>query len=305
MKLNFNDNFKSARRGFTLIELLFVVAIIAVLGSMAAGILAKAQKDAKVAATRSRITQIEAIMQTVSEDFEVRRLPFRNAQLVSQSGATTRTEVRNLRRRITAALIQAEFPGPLFDAASNVFITNPGIGTLTPTGTPPIDSTTPIFRDWLDNTYNSTFRNSLEGEVITAEMRYWQGLASNPLLDQPGEYLYLILQRIDIDGKSALETLGRNIVGNTDGDIFPEIVDGFGDSLHLRIVQVAATGDGGGRNEIWTDVPEAQINWKQSSLIGATSFKIPNGYQFLNPVIPRSINKIRFQVVSPNLEEIE
>ena len=127
----------------------------------------------------------------------------------------------------------------------------------------------------------------------------------NTFLDLPGEFLYLILQRIDIDGSSALESLGPNVVDNTDDDMFPEIVDAFGDSLQLRIVQVGATGDGGGKNEIWTDVPPSQLNWNLSSPIGTTSFKIPNGYQFLNPVIPRPANKIRFQVVSPTLEEIE
>ena len=305
MNTNFNNNLKSPRHGFTLTEMLFVVAILAVLGTMTAGILGKAQKDAQIAATRSRITQIEAIMQTVIEDFEVRRLPFRNAQLASQSGATKRTEVLNLRRRVVAAMLQAEFPSALFDVTNNVFIPNPEIGQLITT-TDPIGGATDDFQSWLDNAYSSTFTMALKTEVETAEMSYWQSFTGNAFLDQPGEFLYLILQRIDIDGSSALESLGPNVVVNTDGDMFPEIVDAFGDSMQLRIVQVQATSDSpASKNAIWTDVAPANINWEQSSPIGIANFKIPNGYQFLNPAIPRSLNKIRFQVVSPNLEEIE
>ena len=153
MKSNYNNNLKSHRHGFTLTEMLFVVAILAVLGTMTAGILGKAQNDAKIAATRSRITQIEAIMQTVTEDFEVRRLPFRNAQLAALSGASTRTEVLNLRRRVAAAILQAEFPGPAFDFTTNFFIANPEIGKLVPT-TAPIDARQPeSFQQWLDNNY--------------------------------------------------------------------------------------------------------------------------------------------------------
>ena len=146
MNSNFNDNLKSSRHGFTLMELLFVIAIIAVLGAMTAGILGKAQKDAKFAATRSRITQIEAIMQTVSEDFEVRRMPFRNAQLAGffPPSRGRRLQVQNLRRRIVAAMIQAEFPGPQLDGSPN-----PEIGKLAPNSNAPIDSQSlGNFRSW-------------------------------------------------------------------------------------------------------------------------------------------------------------
>ena len=302
MNLNFNNNSKTTRDGFTLIELLFVIAIIAVLGAMAAGILGKAKKDAQIAATRSRITQIEALMQTVSENFEVRRLPFRNADLAQVVSPRTRTVVSNVRRRIVAALMLAEFPLPLVDANGD-FIPNPELGQLAPSGAAPIDTFGINFREWAEQTHGAGLVSFLDN-LQTAETTYWASLIGNPDLAEPGEYLYLILQRINIDGISALEALGPNVVGNPDNDSIPDIVDAFGESMQLRIVQVAVTDTTLPGDDVWTDVAESQINWKLSTDIG-NGIEVPNGYQILNTVIPRSINKIRFQVVSPKLEEIE
>lgn len=229
---NFNDNLKPTRPGFTLVELLFVIAIIAVLGALATGILGKARADAQVAATRSRITQIEAIMQTVMEDFEVRRIPVRLTGNPIQ--------VRNNRRQIIAAMMLAEYPSADADkdTLGQLNVTIPGL-TISE----------------------------------TAEMLHWKSQTGNEDLDQPGEFLSLILSRIDIDGISALESLGPNVVGDPDGDGLLDIVDAFGDSMALRIFQEDASG-----------------------------LLMP-----LNPMTtpPPAINEIRFLVTSPNLEEID
>ena len=237
MTSNFNDNLKPTRPGFTLVELLFVIAIIAVLGALSAGILGKARKDAQISATQSRITQIEAIMQTVMEDFEVRRMPFRNSELPEN---LTLTAVRNLRRQIVAGMILAEYPS---DDASLGQWQLPG-----------------------DASFLSNRR--------TAEMLYWGSLTGADVPDQPGEFLHLILSRIDIDGISALESLGPNVVGDPDGDGLLDIVDAFGDSMALVAAQ-----DTGSR--LLTPLDPTAVP----------------------PSLP--INEIRFKAVSSTLEEIE
>jgi len=317
MNSNLHDNLKPIRSGFTLIELLFVVAIIAVLGSMAVGILGKAKKDAQVAATRARITQIEAIMQTVIEEQEVRRLPGNLADFVRGVPARERRgRARNLNRRVAAALLLAEFPVAMFDA-SGEFIPNEELGQLAPANS----SVNPVlgfnFRGWAENEFgNPAFVGFLDG-IRTAEMEFWRSQA-NPLLNTPGEYLYLILSRIDIDGISALESMGPSIIGDPDDDGVPDVVDAFGDSMQLRILQVAVVDTALPANDIWTDVADSELNWQlhdeqliangPDGLEGTSDdlfVNVPRGYQFLDPVIPRSLGQIRFQVVSPRLEEFE
>ena len=323
MNSNFHDNLKPTRSGFTLIELLFVIAIIAVLGAVAAGVLGKAKKDAQIAATQSRITQIEEIMQTVLEDQEVRRLPGNLADFAG-TGRGARTRARNLNRRIAAALMLAEFPVARVDE-NGEFMVNPELGQLAPASSPVNPDLGLNFRGWAQgvNGFDSTgqtFVEFLDG-TRTAEMAFWQSIASAGDLEfkEPGEYLFLILSRIDIDGISALESLGPNVVGDPDGDGHPDIVDAFGDSMQLRILQVAVDignppvvptlADG----DIWPDVADSEINWQQHNEFriadgsdGQGLFvNVPRGYQFLEPVIPRSLGKIRFQVVSPKLEEFE
>ena len=317
MNSNFHDNLKPTRSGFTLIELLFVIAILAVLASVAAGVLGKAKKDAQISATRSRITQIEAIMLTVMEEQEVRRLPGNLRPFVGSD----RVLAQNLNRRVAAALLLAEYPVAQV-AANGEFMANPDLGQLAPASSPVNPDLGLNFRGWAQDSNGQTFVEFLDG-TRTAEMAFWQSIASAGDLEfkEPGEYLFLILSRIDIDGISALESLGPNVVGDPDGDGHPDIVDAFGDSMQLRILQVAV--DIGNppvvpTDDIWPDVSDDQINWQQHTeeliavgpdgLAGTSDdlvVNVPQGYQFLDPVIPRSLGKIRFQVVSPRLEEFE
>jgi len=309
MNSNLHDNLKSKRSGFTLVEMLFVIAIIAVLASMAAGVLGQAKKDAQISATRARITQLEAIMQTVIEELEVRRLPGNVAEFVNGfSQDQRRARARNLNRRVAAALLLAEFPvaqiGPNGD-----FIPHTELGRLAPADAPVDPELGVNLRGWAVDVFggDSPFVEYLDN-TQTAEMAYWESVNDGDL-NEPGEYLFLILSRINIGGISALESLGSNssIVGDPDNDGRPDIVDAFGDSMQLRILQVAVTDTTFPVEDSWTDVPDSEINWQQHDEvdIGGLVVNVPRGYQFLNPVIPRSLGKIRFQIVSPNLEAFE
>ena len=51
--------------------------------------------------------------------------------------------------------------------------------------------------------------------------------------DLPGEYLYAILQRIDVDGVSGTDQLGNTYFGDTDRDGHLEVVDGWGQPMYV------------------------------------------------------------------------
>lgn len=312
------------RSAFTLIELLFVIAIIAVLTSLAYGVMAEAQDDARVSATKSRIAQIESILQIVMEDFEVRRLPVRNVELlafIDQNRIVTGSDqvprgvqLKNLRRRIMLDLIKAEFPTAFLDVATEQLVVNPDLGNF-PTQTPvlgsaPLDpSFDAPFLAWLDTNYDQPaftggpLLSAYLASRRTAEVLFWSDFAPTipPItaigdtFKDPGEYLYIQLSRVNIDGSTALELLGPNAVGDPDGDGFLDIVDAFDESLGLKILQAMPADETDITQDRWAF---ADTNWTQRSGPDA----LPTGYQIATSVVPSPISAVRIQVVSPTLE---
>ena len=315
--MNFNQckhRLGGSNSGFTLVELLFVIAIISVLSTLSLGIMLSAQDDAKESATLSRIRQVEAILQIELEEYEVRRLPIRTRDLESffSGGAGVGVRVRNLRRRIIADIINAELPTLLVNQNGTpdpnddsfvipelgVFPTNqpsvmqPGDGSIERMG----------FRDWLDDNF-SGLASDLEG-VASSRVTAWssviamQDIPNGKIFDLPGEYLYEALRRINLDGDPAIETLGNQAVGDSDGDGFLEIIDAWGEPLQLIIWQIAAQEvDGSGNpmpgTDVWEDVPNAEFN----TVINGG----PTGYTLIDPTVPREVSKIRFEVRSTRL----
>ena len=101
-------------------ELLLVITIIAIIASLGVGVMAQAQDDARAAATRSRISLIQEILEIELENYEVRRSPISivdTIALVRMSGLTDGASgnrdlmhVKNLKRMLMADLIRAEIP---------------------------------------------------------------------------------------------------------------------------------------------------------------------------------------------------
>jgi prepilin-type N-terminal cleavage/methylation domain-containing protein len=289
-------------------ELLIVIAIIGVLASMGLGIMRKAQVDAREAATQSRVEQIESLLQMQLEDYEVRRLPIslreiaaycNNNMIHADLGGgvedNLRLDVTNMKRRILMDIINAEMPRPVVDSSTaSGFRYNPDVG-LFPTTLPGFNN--PMgFTEWLDDRFGPTIITRLNG-LTSAKVQSWQWIANLPTaqrdtFDLPGEYLYQILARIDIDGSTAIELLGNATIGNSDGDDFLEIVDAWGDPMSLRIWQVDAEEVS---TDVWQDIEPSDFEQVDSST------GMPLGYTVIDPTVPREISKIRFEVRSDNL----
>ena len=193
------------RKAFTLIELLFAVAILAVLSTLAVGIIGSAQEDARAAATQSRITNIENLLLLQMEDYEVRRLPIRifgnntgdetlekgveNANITND----TRFHIRNLKRRVMADIINAEMPRN----RDNIDDGTPNFNDF-PTVVNS-DGTSGGLNDWLSgNNPNGDDFSQLRGWLSNVSRRpagaaVWDNLADD--VNISAEFLYLILQQ--------------------------------------------------------------------------------------------------------------
>lgn len=309
---------KTAHRGFTIVELLMVITIIGIMSSMALVVMKNAQEEARESATRSRIQQIESLMQLQIEDFEVRRLPIRTNVLALYvaanpiGGVDSRVQLRNLRRRIMADIINAEMPRPFLDA-SNFFINNPDLGFF-PTRQAPINASAPYddgFYDWLENNYSTplggmTLAERLD-DVRPAGVNSFLRYNGDPTFNLPGEYLYAILLRIDVDGVAATEQLGNSFFGDSDGDGHLEVVDAWGEPMSLQIwqvtgVEVDATGAPQTGTDIWQDDLSAGQNYDLFATYTLNNEDVrlrdPIGYELMNPAKSREITKFRFEVTS-------
>ena len=236
----------SPRSAFTLIELLLVISIIAVLGSLAVGVIESSQEDSRVAATQARVQMIEKLMEVELEDYEVKRspIPFNNignivATIVARgewngAAANLRLHARNLKRMITLDLIRAEMPD--FQDGNS--------GDL---GQFP----TPRFLRYLVDDLKLTTGNggdidtivraAYQGHTTASVLRWnnWSGAiaAGTDSTANSAEVLYRILSDLDVDGTSGIDLLGNPAVGDSDEDGVLEVVDAWGGPLRFEFLQ--------------------------------------------------------------------
>jgi hypothetical protein len=258
-----------------LIELLLVIAIVTVLSTMALGVLRSATTDAKISATQARLTQINAIMEVVMEDYSVRRMPIdlRDAHLaLNPSEDFTRALMRSYRNRVIAELVDVELPRPyyfedydyedddiregmaFYEPYSNrvgelQFFDGPGyVGEdpQEPKSQAPFD----LIGDWRNSgsilgALDDLPDNQFPPVPRSAKMQRWEVLrtAYGNKLDLPGEYLYQFLYSYDFDGTPAVEALGSQAIADTDGDNLMEVVDAFGEPLLYEIQQLRSPDD--------------------------------------------------------------
>jgi len=249
--------------GFTLVELLLVIAIIAVLTTMSVSIIAGAQNDARVSATRSRVQIIERLMASELEDFEVRRspIPFRFISSLGNTmppysivelavGATVPPRPtpawdptlanralhgRNMKRMLVLDLIRSEYP----DFTSG---TPQGLGTY-----PSLQFQqylrAPVAAGGLGMTEDDLNLNVLPffTRFQTANvLRWngWNGAATGSDEANSAEVLYRILSELEVDGANGMDVLGgTRATGDTDGDGVLEVVDAWGDPIRFQFQQ--------------------------------------------------------------------
>ena len=300
------------RGGFTLVELLLVVAIIAVLSTMAVGIIASSQHDARVAATRSRINIIDRIIQAELENYEFRRSPVPERVLIALTNQLITTNgwdpnrflvhFRNLKRMINADLIRTEMPS--------------GRGAINNLGRFPSQE----LRTYLDSVMVPA--SPALGSISLADLerfgpagvRRWANWAfgddnarimgSQSQIDEQirsdsAEILYHLLGQIEFNGTSARDALGSSAFADADGDGQLEIVDAFGDPIGFQFFQENIT-------QAPADVADGV--WTSSDLVAVfdemDNDPSSNRLRLINAVRPIRADQIRGFFSSNTLDEI-
>ncbi|MEE2827290.1 MAG: type II secretion system protein [Planctomycetota bacterium] len=232
------------RSGFTLVELLLVVAIIAILSTLAVGMLRTAQLEARTSATEGRIALIQTILSTYIEDMEFRKLPFRDSDIRNWAGAgATYGEAQALREKILVDYLNAEMPSRNSELGKFPTLNYPQGNVAANLALPRYQ--TALIRQWY------ALKNASIGEDS----------ANDPL---SGELLYKLLEMIKFEGESALEVLGNSAQGNVDDDNFPEIVDSWGEPLQFEISWRDATQKNleNLRIEVWSNNVDRRVEFQ-------------------------------------------
>ena len=351
---------RRAYGGFTLVELLLVVAIIAVLATLSVRVLGSAQNDARVAATQSRVRIIQRILEAELENYEVRRLPFLPAVLsltqklvIPGTGggvwadrqvpgtpiSATNPQIfnvhfRNLKRMFVADLIRAEMPNGRQDIPT-VLPPRPPQLPNRPTVPFPSDNLT-AYLGSLGIPSTDPDLNAIRAFELSGGISFWSTWTFDPSgsndamtlnarsreqrLADSAEMLYALLNQIDFNGTSALDSLGRNAFADTDGDGQLEIVDAWDEPLGFQFhqanlqrvptmppISIPPT-TGNPANGVW-DVPDPTIIPNTSVF---TELEVENRDNegdlinaMMNAVKPVRVDQIRPFLSSARLFEIE
>ncbi len=287
-------------QGFTLIELLLVVSIIAIMASLAVGVMGEAQNDAAVAATRSRINIIQQILESELEDYEVRRSPvpagLANSIAAALAPGAGLVHTRNIRRMILADLIRAELPdgsrsgdeviGRFPTDTLFAYFESLGIDRATVLATPGMPIRLFAGVDDFGSTLPAVDRwsrwQARTGWGITPDSNVNDGVDEEAA--DRSELLYTLLTGIDTDGTSAIDLLGGSAVGDTDGDEIPEVVDAWGEPIYLQWQQewLRSVGDATTPDELADGV------WRrEQSLVGLSiEHHMFTAGDFTSPAVP-------------------
>ena len=318
MKTSSSKKLASRHDGFTLVELLLVIAIIAVLSTMAVGIIASSQHDARVAATRSRISLIDRIIQSELEGYEFRRSPVPERVLIALTNQivtdpanmwdTNRFLVhfRNLKRMINADLIRTEMPSGLgkinnlgiFPSAElTAYLDSVGVPLVPTPGAISVAELARFrpagVRRWANWAFDSSIRRIDEDQAGDL------GRDDEQTRSDSAELLYHLLGQIEFNGTSARDALGSSAFADADGDGQLEIVDAFGDPIGFQFFQENIT-------QAPADVADGV--WTSSDLVAVfdemDNDPSSNRLRLINAVRPIRADQIRGFFSSNTLDEI-
>lgn len=209
-------------RAFTLVELLLVITIISTLATTVLFALYGVAEDAKEKRTRTQINKINQLLLDRWESYRTRRIPIRiPPELPPKDRALVRLyAIRDLMRM--------ELPDRLTDLTFGPTPIPLNGNTVRPMAAPAL---------WKRYRRRAGFDPTRIPQPTTVPVEF--PLASDLIADtnpttnwttanQGSECLYLILEGIQDGDGTALDFFRDSEIGDTDGDLHPEILDSWG-----------------------------------------------------------------------------
>ena len=198
------------RPGFTLVELLVVISILTVLAGLSLALIRGTIQKAQESRTRSLISSITEVLNDRWDAYDVRILPYR-------INLDNRSQQQIVRTDVLLELIRAEMP----NRRAYVTGTFPSAQFVTYYNGQPA----PL----------STVDDQIAARPPSVWNRYRASVAGWTDQFQDAECLYMILRSITVLDKSGIDHLHNDEIGDTDGDGFPEVLDGYGLPFQFRI----------------------------------------------------------------------
>lgn len=212
------------RFGFTLIELLIVLAIIGVLTSMLIVMLSGYAQESNVRRTQNEVSRIESFLSQRWEEIATRPVAFSPAvetylaAIVNNADPdvqkTFASEVQLKQLEASREIQRSELPDRRSDLAYPQIVTTPnGLWGL--------------YRLRVESAYSTSDWNYiLNGDGDPAHKywtRAWEG----------AECLYLVLSTQSDEEGSFIRFFSQSEIGDTDGDLMPEILDSWGNPIEF------------------------------------------------------------------------
>ncbi|MCA9132696.1 MAG: type II secretion system protein [Planctomycetales bacterium] len=220
------------RPSFTLIELLVSIAIIGLMVSMVLFTLAGAQQDALRGRTRKTIEKLNAVILERWEGYRYRsvKIPIPNEYLKAKK--IRPIQMAAIRAVLLKDMMRMEMPDRITDL------------TFTPTNVSFALSDGPYTLDDFGGRFPSREYNLLRNyfNLVSVPEPYSGAVTQNSLAmsatrsawtldNQSAECLYAIVAHSSSGGGSALEGFHASEIGDTDGDGYPEFLDGWGNAI--------------------------------------------------------------------------
>ncbi len=189
-----------ASRAFTLIELLVTITIIGIMAGLVFGALMAARESGREAATKATIAKLNAIIMRRYESYMTRRVPLDLSTSITTGSRLTPFQVAQDRLYAIRDIMRMEMP----DRVRN-----------------DVESTTPIV---LPNSGRAVVAAGRSRCSITtaSTIRRRAGAASN---NGAAELLYMI---VSMGSPEAMEQFNQSEIGDTNGNGYPEFLDGWG-----------------------------------------------------------------------------